>query len=296
MTAKIVDRVMTAVFYLIAALLVVLLVGLLGYILARGLPKLSWTFLTSPPQSLSAGSGIGPQLFNSIYMLFLTMLFTVPIGVGGGIYLAEYARPGRLTDTIRAAIEVLSSLPSIVVGLFGLIVFVYYTGWGYTLMGGALALMLFNLPLMVRTSEEAIRAVPHEQREASLALGVSRWRTITDVVLPSALPGIVTGAILTAGRAFGEAAALIFTAGMSTPRLDFLDWNPFSPASPFNPFRPGETLAVNIWKVNSEGLIPDAKEVSAGASAVLVIAVLLFNLMARFLARVLYRRMTAAKL
>ncbi|MBE3595610.1 MAG: phosphate ABC transporter permease PstA [Hydrogenibacillus sp.] len=295
MNAKIIDRVMTVVFYAIALLLIVILFGLIGYILARGVPKLSLTFLTGPPRSLEAGSGIGTPLFNSLYMLFLTMVFTVPIGVGGGIYLAEYARPGRLTDAIRAAIEVLSSLPSIVVGLFGFLVFVYYTGWGYTLMGGALALMLFNLPLMVRTSEEAIRAVPHEQKEASLALGISHWRTITDVLFPSALPGIVTGAILTAGRAFGEAAALIFTSGMSSPPLDFHDWNPLSSASPLNPFRPGETLAVNIWKVNSEGLIPDAKEVAAGASAVLVLSVLLFNVLARFASRYVYRKMTASK-
>lgn len=294
MNAKLADRLATFVFILIAALLVIILIGLVGYLMWRGLPHISWHFLTSPPAFSEAGGGVGPQLFNSIYILFLTMLFTVPIGVGGGIFLAEYAGNGWLTRFLRSAIEVLSSLPSIVVGLFGLLIFVQYTGWGYTILGGALALMLFNLPLMVRTSEEAIRSVPRDQKEASLALGVSHWRTITSVLLPSALPGIVTGAILTAGRAFGEAAALIFTAGMSSSRVDFTDWNPFSPLSPLNPMRSGETLAVNIWKVSSEGLVPDAREIAAGASALLVLVVLVFNLLARLLSRWLYKKMTAS--
>jgi phosphate transport system permease protein len=137
--------------------------------------------------------------------------------------------------------------------------------------------------------------VPNEQKEASLALGLSRWKTITSVMMPIAIPNILTGTILASGRVFGEAAALLFTAGMSSPRLDFTDWNPLSPFSPLNPMRPAETLAVHIWKINSEGRAPDAAEIAAGASAVLIIVVLLFNLTARWLGRRIHRKLTASK-
>jgi phosphate transport system permease protein len=293
MNAKLADRIATIVFYLIALLILGILAGLIGFILVRGLNVINWHFLTSPPSTLTAGGGVAPQLFNSLYLLVLTMLITIPLGLGGGIYLAEYAKPGKWTDILRLSIEVLSSLPSIVVGLFGFLVFVQYTGWGFSLAAGALALTVFNLPLMVRVVEQAIRAVPREQREASYALGVTKWQTITRVVLPAALPGILTGTILAAGRVFGEAAALLFTAGMSSPMLDFTNWDPTSLSSPLNPLRPASTLAVHIWKINSEGIIPDAKEVAAGASAVLVLAVLFFNLTARALGRWIHKRMTS---
>ena len=140
-----------------------------------------------------------------------------------------------------------------------------------------------------------MRAVPNLQREAGLALGLSKWRTITKIILPEALPGIVTGIVLGAGRVFGEAAALIYTAGQSATSMNFSDWNPFSPASPLNLMRPAETLAVHIWKINSEGIMPDADAVSAGSSAVLIIAVLIFNVLARYIGNKLYRKLTASK-
>jgi phosphate transport system permease protein len=296
MKAKAIDRIATVCFYLIALLIIGVLVGMIGFILIRGLHVIDWQFLTEPPGTvLTGGGGVGPQLFNSFYLLILTMLITIPLGLGGGIYMAEYAKPGRLTDILRLSIEVLSSLPSIVVGLFGLLVFVQYTGWGYSLAAGALALTVFNLPLMVRIVEQALTAVPREQKEASLALGVTHWQTIVKVLLPAALPGILTGTILAAGRVFGEAAALMFTAGMSSPDLNFADWDPTSPTSPLNPFRPASTLAVHIWKINSEGIIPDAKEIASGASALLVIAVLIFNLLARWLGRVIHARLTSSR-
>jgi len=295
MKAKSVDRIMTGVIVGIGFLIIALLAALLGYLLIRGVGHISWHFLTSAPQSIRAGGGIGPQLFNSLFLLVLTMIITVPLGLGAGIYMSEYAKQNRLTAFIRLIVEVLSSFPSIVVGLFGLLVIVNRFGLGLSLMSGALALTVFNLPLMVRITEQALRAVPREQKEAGLALGLSRWRTITTVMLPISLPAIVTGTILAAGRVFGEAAALLFTAGMSSPRLDFTDWNPLHHTSPLNPFRPAETLAVHIWKVNSEGLAPDAAQIAAGASAVLIITVLLFNLGARWLGRVLHRKLTAGR-
>lgn len=295
MNKKWADKCATSMFTVIAAVIVAVLAGLIGYIFVRGLAQIDWAFLTNPPSSYRAGGGIGPQLFNSFYILFLTMLFTVPLGLGGGIYMAEYAKPGRVTDFIRTCIEVLASLPSIVVGLFGLLVFVQLTGWSYSILGGALALTVFNLPVMVRVVEDAITSVPREQKEASLALGITQWDTIRTVILPAAFPGILTGVILSAGRVFGEAAALLFTSGVTTPRLEWMNLNPFSETSPLNVFRPAETLAVHIWKINTQGLIPDAREVADGAALVLIFAVLLFNLLARLLGRYVHRKLTASK-
>lgn len=295
MKPKTVDKIATGVIIGVAGLIVLVLAGLLGFIMVRGLGHLSIDFLTSPPESIRAGGGIGPQLFNSLFLLVLTMIITVPLGIGAGIYMSEYAKANKITDFIRLVVEVLSSFPSIVVGLFGLLMLVNYFGLGFSLFAGALALTIFNLPLMVRITEQGLKSVPREQKEAALALGLTKWKTITSIMLPIALPIIVSGTILAAGRVFGEAAALLFTAGMSSPRLDFSDWNPLSPVSPLNPFRPAETLAVHIWKINSEGLAPDATEIAAGASAVLVITVLLFNLLARWLGRFMYRKFTATK-
>lgn len=295
MNSKTADKVATGIFIGIAAIIISILVALFSYILVKGVPYITWDFLTTPSSAVRAGSGIRDQLFNSFYILVITMIITVPLGVGGGIYMAEYAKPGKVTDTIRSCIEVLASLPSIVIGMFGLLVFVNITGWGYTIIGGALALTVFNLPVMVRVSEDAIRSVPRELKEASLALGITNWHTVKTVLIPGAFPSILTGAILASGRVFGEAAALLFTAGLSTPRLSYMDWNPFSPTSPLNLFRPAETLAVHIWSVNTQGLIPDVDEKAAGASAVLIISVLIFNLGARFLGSYIHKKITATK-
>lgn len=295
MNAKTYDRIATAVFYFIAILIIGILVSLVGFILVRGLGHISFEFLTSKPQRIRAGGGIGPQIFNSFYLLVLTMLITVPLGVGGGIYMSEYARRGFVTNMIRTTVEVLSSLPSIVVGLFGLLMLVNFFGLGFSILSGAIALTIFNLPLMVRITEQGLQAVSVQQREAGLALGLSKWKTVTSIVIPEALPSIITGMVLAAGRVFGEAAALMFTAGMSTPPLDFTNWNPFSTNSPLNPFRPAETLAVHIWKINGEGLAPDAKQIAAATSAVLIIVVLVFNIVARWFGKWIHRLMTAVK-
>jgi phosphate transport system permease protein len=219
MNSRVADRIATGVFIAIALIILAVLVGLFSFILVHGLQHISIHFLTSPSSNMVAGGGIRDQLFNSFYVLFITMLITVPIGVGGGIYMAEYAKPGKITNTIRSCIEVLASLPSIVIGLFGLLMFVTLTGWGYTILGGALALTVFNLPVMVRVTEDAILSVPRDQKEASLALGITHWHTIKTVLLPSAFPTILTGAILAAGRVFGEAAALLFTAGLFDAKI-----------------------------------------------------------------------------
>ena len=294
MNAKRADKIATGVLYVISGIIVLILASLLAYILVRGLPHISWEFLTQPSKAYQVGGGIGIQLFNSFYLLFVTMIISFPISLGAGIYLSEYAKKNWLTDVIRTSIEILSSLPSVVVGLFGFLVFVIQFGYGFTIISGALALTFFNLPLLTRNVEESLRAVHYTQREAGLALGLSRWETVLRVVVPEATPGILTGVILSAGRIFGEAAALIYTAGQSAPALDFTNWNPLSVSSPIGLFRQAETLAVHIWKINTEGNMPDGVQVSAGASAVLIIAVLIFNFGARALGKKLHKRMTSA--
>ena len=292
MKAKKIDRLMTGVIYLMSAIIVAILIALLIYIFGAGLPHINWHFLTGAAQSFRAGGGIGTQLFNSLYLLILSMLVSIPLAIGIAIYLSEYTVNQKLTNLISSAIEVLSSLPSIVVGLFGFLIFVVHFHFSFSILSGALTLTIFNLPLLVRSITDALQTVSLNQREAGLALGLSRWETVIHVIIPECLPAIITGIILAAGRVFGEAAALIYTAGQSAPPLDFTNWNVLSLSSPLNFMRPAETLAVHIWKVNSEGLIPDASAVSAGSSLVLVLVVLLFNLAARYLGGTLYTHLT----
>lgn len=294
MHAKKIDKIATTVLYTIAGIIVAILASLLLYILVKGLPHVSWSFLTGRSSSYEAGGGIGIQLYNSLFLLVITLIISIPLSLGAGIYLSEYARKGRLTNFIRTGIEILSSLPSVVVGLFGYLIFVVQFQYGFSIISGALALTVFNLPQMTRNVEDGLRNVHHTQREAGLALGLSRWETVIHVVVPEALPSIVTGIVLASGRIFGEAAALIYTAGQSAPALDWSNWNPLSVTSPISIFRQAETLAVHIWKVNSEGTIPDATQVSQGSAAVLLIFILIFNLSARYIGRRLHAKLTSA--
>ena len=294
MHAKKLDKLATAVLYTIAGIIVAILASLILYILVRGLPHISWSFLTGKSSSYQAGGGIGIQLYNSFFLLVITLIISVPLSMGAGVFLAEYAKKGPVTNFIRTCIEILSSLPSVVVGLFGYLIFVVQFEYGFSIISGALALTVFNLPQMTRNVEDSFKHVHHTQREAGLALGISRWETVVHVVIPEALPGIVTGVVLASGRIFGEAAALIYTAGQSAPALDWSNWNILSVTSPISIFRHAETLAVHIWKVNSEGTIPDATIVSAGSAAVLLIFILIFNFGARKLGSYLHKKLTAA--
>ena len=291
MHAKRMDKIATGVLYAISGIIVAILASLILYILVRGLPHVSWHFLTGKSSSYQAGGGIGIQLYNSFFLLVITLVISFPLSLGAGIYLSEYAKKGRLTNLVRTCIEILSSLPSVVVGLFGYLVFVVQFKYGFSIISGALALTVFNLPQMTRNIEDSLH---HTQREAGLALGLSRWETVIHVVVPEALPSIITGVVLASGRIFGEAAALIYTAGQSAPALDWSNWNIFSVTSPISIFRQAETLAVHIWKVNSEGTIPDSIEVSAGSAAVLLIFILIFNFGARKLGSYLHKKLTSA--
>ncbi|BCZ48206.1 phosphate transport system permease protein PstA [Clostridium gelidum] len=283
MDAKKVDKIATIIFYIISIFVVLLLGAFILYILYKGGSMLKPSFIFGKPKLTGAGGGIGPQLFNSFYMLVVSLIVTVPIGIGAGIYLAEYAKEGPVLRFIRMSLETMSSLPSIVIGMFGLLVFVNMAGWGYSILAGALSVSILNIPSMTRISENAIVAASKRVKEASLGLGATRWQTLAKLTVPTAMGEVLTGIILAAGRIFGEAAAFLYTAGLSSKNLDFNSISLTGNSSPFSLFRPSETLAVHIWKLNSEGIVPDAAAIANGTAAVLIIAVLLFNIGARLL-------------
>jgi len=268
MSAKQWDRVVTGLLWGAGLLIIGVLALFLGYILIKGLPVLSASFVFGPSSDVSVGGGVGAQLFNTFYILFLSLIVAAPVAIGAGIYLAEYSARGRLADMIRLSVECLASVPSIVLGLFGMILFINLMGFGISLGVGAMTLALMNLPIIVRVTEEALKTVPREYREASLALGATKWQTIARVVLPAALPGIVTGVTLTAGRAVGETAILIFTAGTTASRM----------IPDFSLSAGGETLAVHMWYVMAIGLVPDRVDIANGTGALLILVILTFNL------------------
>jgi len=282
---RIADLIATIMLWGAACSILVLLAFFIGYLTYLGAGVVNWHFLTAPPSEISAGGGIGPQIFNSFYILFLTLVFTVPIAMGAGIYLQEYARAGAFTAVVQFCAESLATIPSIVMGLFGLIVFVTLLHWHFTALGGALTLTLLNIPALMRVTQEGLASVPAILREGSMALGGTKWQTIRRVVLPSAIAPLTTGIVLIAGRIFGETAALIYTAGVSVSAgRSAYDWNPFHTA---------ETLSVHLWYTHSEGLVPDAGRIGNGSALVLLAMILVFNILARVLGRLLSRRLTS---
>ncbi len=289
------DRAATVVLWGTGAFVLLILGAIIVHFALAAWGVVSVSFILDDPSQTTLG-GILPILWNSIYILVLTMLIAVPVGILAGIYMSEYASENAVTSAIRFAEESISSVPSIVVGLFGLILFIDDFHWGFCALAGSLALTFFNLPLMTRLAEQALRAVPRDERSASLALGATKWQTIRHVVVPLAIPGLVTGIILTAGRVFGEAAVLLFTSGVGTPatHYNFLNFDLTSVSSPWSPFHQATTLSVYIWNLNSEGLATFRNQIVDGSAAILISMVLIFNLGARFIGRVLTRRLTAA--
>lgn len=248
----------------------VALVGAVGF--RDHLPR----FLISLPSETRAGGGIGPEIFNTLYFAVLSTMVTLPIGVGAALYMARFAKQPRFVAALRTALDTLASLPSIVYGLFGFLVFVVQMKLGYSLFAGAIVLAILNLPLVVGVTEESLRAVPRELEEASLALGATQVQTALRISVPYAWPGILSALVLSIGRVFAESAPLIMTAGTTISR---------GTAYSLDPFRGGETLAVHLWYVNSAGLAPDRADVSAGTAAALVVLILLTNVLAARLAR-----------
>ena len=189
------DRIATGVLVGIAAFVMLMLAAIVIYILVAGAPKLfDLNFLTGKPQQFKEGGGIGPELFNSFYLLALTLLISVPISLGAAIFLVEYAPDNWVTKAASTAIETLSSLPSIVVGMFGSLFFVVTLGWGISIIAGAMALTMFNIPILVRVIQQALQDVPRSQRDAALAMGLTRWETTRHVLLPAAMPARSCGA------------------------------------------------------------------------------------------------------
>jgi phosphate transport system permease protein len=233
-------------------------------------------FLLTLPSETKAGGGVGPELFNSVLLAALSTLLSAPIGVGAALYLARFARAKRFVTLARAALDTLASLPSIIYGLFGFLLFVVMMNKGYSLFAGACSLALLNLPIMVAVSEESLRNVPRDLEDASLALGTSKVRTALFVSLPYAWPGILSAIVLSIGRVFAESAPLIMTAGTTVSRAT---------AYSTDPMRGGESLAVHLWYVNSAGLAPDRDAVSAGTATVLLVLVIAVNAIATRLAR-----------
>jgi phosphate transport system permease protein len=207
--------------FITAATLAVLaiLVIILQDIIINGLPAISWEFLTRPPLDSGRAGGIYPAIIGTLYLVAGAIAIALPLGVGAAIYLVEYTREGRLTQLIRTGIDLLNGTPSIVFGLFGFAFIVLYLGAGVSMLAGQMTLALMVLPTMIRTTEEALKSIPMALREGSLALGATKWQTISRVVLPPAVPGIVTGAILSIGRAAGETAPIMFTAVVFSSRF-----------------------------------------------------------------------------
>jgi phosphate transport system permease protein len=265
------NRTFTVFVWGISTCIVLFIIALLFLILQKGLPHLTWDFIFGLPSEMEEGGGIGPALFNSFYMLIISLAISIPLGMAAGIYLAEFAPSNKLIGFVRICVEGLASVPSIIFGLFGIALFVEMFQIGLTIIGGAVSLAFLNLPVMTRVTEEAIRAVPKEVKQASFALGATHLQTIRRVLVPSAISGIVTGICLVAGRAFGESAVIILTAGVTTSGEM---WD-------FNLLSPGETLAVHLWYVQSEAIVPDAVSISDKAAAVLVSIILMFNIVFR---------------
>ena len=219
---KLWNHAVRAAVYAAALLTVALLVGLIGYILYRGVPNLSWQLVSTQTSYIRDTIGILPNLVNTVYIILVAMAIALPLGVGAAIYLTEYSKNRHLTQLIEFAAETLTSIPSILFGLVGMLLFVQRMGLGAGILAGGLTLVMMILPTIVRTTQESLKTVPQAYREGALALGAGKWRMIRTVVLPSAVDGIVTGCILAIGRITGESAALLFTAGFGLKLNNFV--------------------------------------------------------------------------
>ena len=206
---------MKALMFVSAALVAALVLFLFGYVLVRGLPHISWEFLSTKPSIIAERIGILPDILNTLYIVIATIVIVLPLGVGAAIYLTEYAGNKKIVSAIEYAAETLSGIPSIIYGLVGMLFFCQFFGMKTSLMAGALTLVIMNLPTVMRTTQESLKTVPQSYREGAFGLGAGKWRVIRTVVLPGCVDGIVTGCILSVGRILGESAALLFTAGFA---------------------------------------------------------------------------------
>ena len=264
------DNVLKALIYLAAGVAIALLVGIMGYVFVRGLPQISWQFLSTVQSSLKGTFGILGNIINTIYIIVITLIIAAPIGIGSAIYLNEYAKPGKLVRTIEFTTEILSGIPSIIFGLFGMVFFGMTLKLGYSVLTGSFTLTLMVLPLITRNTQEALKTVPDSYRSGALGIGATKWYMIRTILLPSAAPGILTGVILSIGRIVGESAALLFTAGSGFQ----LPKNLFGKL-----FESSGTLTIQLYLSMQKAKYDQA----FGIAVVLLIIVLVINLLTRFL-------------
>ena len=275
------DLTMRVLLYTSAVLICALLVFLIGYILYRGIPHLSWQFLTSEESVIKDIEGILPAILNTVYVIIATLIFILPLGVGAAVYLTEYAKNQKLVAAIEFATETLTGIPSIIFGLVGMLFFCELLGLQASLLAGSLTLVIATIPTIIRTTQESLKTVPQSYREASLGLGAGKWHMIRTVVLPSSIDGIVTGCILAIGRIVGESAALLFTAGMGMSMNDF-----FGSVSNFM-HSSGSSLTVALYVYARERAEFD---VAFAIAAILMLLTLIINLAASLVGRKLKKK------
>lgn len=263
------DGILKVLVYGSALFTVVTLVALLGYIFVRGIPNITWQLLSTKPSVIRDTIGILPNLLNTLYMILLTLLIALPLGVGAAVYLTEYASSKTFIAIVEFTTETLAGIPSIIYGLVGMLVFAQVLGFGTSLLSGSLTLVIMILPTIIRTTQESLKTVPNSYREGALGLGATKWYMIRTIVLPSTISGIVTGCILSVGRIVGESAALLFTAGSATVIASNLI-DAYS--------RGGGTLSVALYIYAAER---GEFEVAFAIAAILLILVFLINMAAR---------------
>ena len=269
------DVLMLIIIYICAALAVALLLGIILFVTIKGVPNVSWSFLTSVTSVLKGTTGIAGNIVNTLYIIVLTMLIATPIGVGAAIYLNEYAKPGKFVNVIEFATETLAGIPSIIFGLFGLTFFGELMGLSYSILTGSLTMVLMVLPLITRNTQEALKTVPDSYRNGAIGLGAGKWHMIRTILLPSAMPGIITGVILAIGRIVGESAALLFTAGS----FKILPQDLFGCVKKI--IEPGGTLTIQLYLSATKGEFG----VAFGIALVLLVIVLCINFLAKGLAK-----------
>ena len=256
---------MRILMWLAASITAALTLFLLGYVLIKGVPNISWELLSTKPSYLRGTVGILPDILNTLYIILTTLLFVLPLGGGAAIYLTEYATNKRLVTMIEYAAETLSGIPSIIYGLFGSLFFCLFLDLDKSLLAGALTLVIMNLPTIMRTTQESLKTVPQSYREGAFGLGAGKWRVIRTVVLPNCVEGVITGCILSVGRIVGESAALLFTAGFAHALNGFFE----------GLFSSGSTLTVALYVYATE---EGNFEVAFAIAAILMILTLLINL------------------
>lgn len=261
---------MRGVMYVCSGLTAALLLFLLGYVLYKGIPNISWEFLSTKPSHLTERIGILPDILNTVYIVLATLVIVLPLGVGAAIYLTEYAQNKRVVAAIEYAAETLSGIPSIIYGLVGMLLF--SNNFGTCLLAGALTLVIMNLPTVMRTTQESLKTVPQSYREGAFGLGAGKWRVIRTVVLPGCVDGVITGCILAVGRILGESAALLFTAGFAHALNGF--WEGLNSA--------GATLTVALYVYAKE---QGEFGVAFAIAAILMVLTLVINLAATMVER-----------